>query len=220
MPERDLSDTLEERVANTSARVVSGDLSDVAAAESVPRDSQAGNSPENELHVTEGSTLDQSSVDSIQETFQTDGEASVEVLTNSSGAPRIFEKPKLKYQLMAADVPDFANATWRECFERLTDDIGVVGWIAFQDRALGASDRQYDEEFVDVLADYRQTLERLRNEVGLSKIQEASIVGEEGKMWFITAVDDVWFALFVERTTDIEELSHRLFDSLQLKLTT
>ncbi|MCL6515946.1 hypothetical protein [Alicyclobacillus sp.] len=129
---------------------------------------------------------------------------------DASARRRVFDAPKWPFVLNGVSVPAFTTNPWLECFERLTEDARVLGWIAFQGETMGASDREYDPAFLDVLRTYRRTVERVRKEVGLSQVVETTITGEEGKVWFLTGVDDTWFALFVERSTDVGELSRRL----------
>jgi hypothetical protein len=140
----------------------------------------------------------------------------VEVLQDGdTGARRrVFEQPKLPFVLNGAGVPAFTSEPWMACFTRLTEDARVLGWIAFQGETLGAADRGYEPGFLDVLRTYRRTVERVREEVGLSHVVETSITGDEGKVWFLTGIDDTWFALFVERETDVDELSRRLLSAV------
>ncbi|SFU94283.1 hypothetical protein [Alicyclobacillus macrosporangiidus] len=140
----------------------------------------------------------------------------VEVLQDGDTGPRrrVFERLKLPFVLNGAGVPAFTSEPWMACFTRLTEDARVLGWIAFQGETLGAADRDYEPGFLDVLRTYRRTVERVREEVGLSHVVETSITGDEGKVWFLTGIDDTWFALFVERETDVDELSRRLLSAV------
>ncbi|MCL6599638.1 MAG: hypothetical protein K6T81_12990 [Alicyclobacillus macrosporangiidus] len=136
----------------------------------------------------------------------------VEILQDGEGDTRrrVFEHPKRPFVLNGVSVPAFTSGPWMECFTRLTEDARVLGWVAFQGETLGAADREYEPDFLDVLRTYRRTVERVRKEVGLSHVVETSITGDEGKVWFLTGIDDTWFALFVERETNVDELSRRL----------
>ncbi|WP_035462070.1 hypothetical protein [Alicyclobacillus macrosporangiidus] len=140
----------------------------------------------------------------------------VEILQDGEGDTRrrVFEHPKRPFVLNGVSVPAFTSGPWMECFTRLTEDARVLGWVAFQGETLGAADREYDPGFLDVLRTYRRTVERVRKEVGLSHVVETSITGDEGKVWFLTGLDDTWFALFVERETDVDELSRRLLSTV------
>jgi hypothetical protein len=138
----------------------------------------------------------------------------VEVIApESSRGPKVFERQTHPFRLYGGVSSAFTEERWLRCFYRLTEDAGVLGWIAFHEDMVGASDREYDQKFVDALKTYRQSLEALQKEVGISHIHETSIVGEEGKMWFLSAVDDVWLALFVERSLDVAQLSNRLLNT-------
>jgi|GEM_PF-3907390 len=136
--------------------------------------------------------------------------ASVEVMDAQTGSPvsSVFNKPT--YQLNHVTVPEFSEPGWLQSFQFLTDNDKVLGWIAFRDETVGASDQKYDEEFLDVLRNHRQATLKLQKHVGLSHISETSIVGDEGKVWFLTAVDDFWFALFVDRSANGRELTQQL----------
>lgn len=136
----------------------------------------------------------------------------VEVLSDSHRTPKLFNKPQYPFQLYEASVPEFGHDVWKDCFRRLTEDPRILGWVAFQNDTLGAADGDYDSTFIDVLRTYRKTVERLRKEVGMTSIHESSVIGEEGKVWFITAIGEAWFALFLENHSDPKALSERLLE--------
>jgi len=142
--------------------------------------------------------------------------ASIEIVGDerpSGSTP--FSRPMYPFRLNETSVPAFAEEMWRHCFHRLTEESHVLGWIAFQGEVVGASDRAYESTFLEVLRNYRRTVEKLRKEMGLSHVHETSIVGDEGKVWFLAAVDDAWLALFVDRDVDIQELSDRLLSPIR-----
>lgn len=125
--------------------------------------------------------------------------------------PRIFDRDGQRpFQLNPVAAPQFEDQAWLECFYQLSEEAAVLGWIAFHNDSVGASDRVYDDEFVDVLRSYQRTVEKLRRQVGLSTVMETSITGEEGKVWFLAPVEDTWLALFVDKTADVERLMAQL----------
>lgn len=126
-----------------------------------------------------------------------------------------FARKATPFQLNTTMVPAFHQKQWQRCFYSLTEDPHVLGWIAFENDVIGASDRVYDTNFSDVLRNYRKSVEKLRREMGLSYVHQTSIVGEEGSVWFLTAIDDMWLALFVDCEVDIKELSDRLLTPLR-----
>lgn len=97
---------------------------------------------------------------------------------------------------------------------RLSGDADVMGWIGFEDDAVGACDCDYDTAFLEVLRGYRRSVEKLQREVGLSQVLETSVVGREGKIWFIAGVQDVWFALFVDRDADVHAIAQQFKEKL------
>lgn len=135
----------------------------------------------------------------------------VEVIHPSSGKQkRLFDRPAYPFLLHSAQVPEFEADGWQRCFQQLTDDPRVLGWIAFREETVGASDSDYEPSFLEVLRTYHRTVDRLRREVGMAAVQETSVVGSEGKIWFITAVDDAWLALFLDYQTDAKLLTEGL----------
>ncbi|GMA52088.1 hypothetical protein GCM10025857_34450 [Alicyclobacillus contaminans] len=116
------------------------------------------------------------------------------------------------YLRQGADHP-FHLPAWQSVMERLQESQGVLGWVAFHQGQVGASDHRYDSDLTDALRAHRETMERLRSEVGLSQVTESSMVGEEGKVWFFTGHDDVWFALFLEKSADVRTLMQDLLPS-------
>jgi hypothetical protein len=182
----------------------SGVFAETSDAPSVSHASMTGENEASESMTNSGSIHSEDDGDSEQT-------PPVEVIApEPHKGSKVFEREPYPFRLYGTTVSAFAEERWLRCFHRLTEDEGVLGWIAFHEDTVGASDREYDQKFVDSLMTYRKTLEEIQKEVGFSHILETSIVGEEGKMWFLSAVDDVWLALFVERTVDVEQLSQRL----------
>ena len=72
------------------------------------------------------------------------------------------------------------------------------------------------KEFLDSLCAYRGSMEELRQQLGLSDVSEATMIGAEGKVWFITPFDDVWLALFVDRGLDVHASVDHLLAPLHL----
>lgn len=125
--------------------------------------------------------------------------------------PKIFDRSQTHpFRMNTFVAPSFEEKTWVESFYRLHEDPSVVGWIAFHNNSVGASDRDYEDDFVDVLRTYKRSVEKLRRQVGLTTVMETSVVGEEGKVWFLTPVEDVWLALFVDKQADLEQMTKRL----------
>ncbi|MCL6452506.1 MAG: hypothetical protein K6T78_02640 [Alicyclobacillus sp.] len=140
----------------------------------------------------------------------TDAVPDVEVVgsgSRHSDPPKLFQRHALPYERYAASVPLFDSESWHECFLRMTADDRVLGWIGFEDEVVGASDRPYDEAFLNVLRGYRRSVSKLQREVGLSDVLETSVVGAEGQIWFLTGTRDIWFALFVDRDADVHEIA-------------
>ncbi len=127
----------------------------------------------------------------------------------------VFERPLHPFKLFEHQVPAFAEDKWQNVFLQLTEDDLVLGWIAFSGESVGACDREYDQPFLEVLRSYRRTVEKLRREVGMASIHETSIVGDEGQVWMITAVDDAWLALFMDRQTDAASVTARMLDAVR-----
>lgn len=119
---------------------------------------------------------------------------------------KVFDRNPLPYFLHGASVPEFDSHEWHEVFMRLSEDPNVMGWVAFHEDTAGASDREYEFGFMDVLRSYRRSVASLQREVGLSQVLETSVVGEEGKIWFLTGSQEHWFALFVDRKADVHEI--------------
>jgi len=145
-------------------------------------------------------------------------EPAVEVIRSgrglSSNNHKMFQRSSRPYVLHNATVPAFESDSWHECFMRLSGDADVMGWIGFEDDAVGACDRDYDTAFLEVLRGYRRSVEKLQREVGLSQVLETSVVGREGKIWFIAGVQDVWFALFVDRDADVHTIAQQFKEKL------
>ncbi|RIV28589.1 hypothetical protein D2Q93_02210 [Alicyclobacillaceae bacterium I2511] len=147
---------------------------------------------------------------------------SVEVLLghppeHANGNRKVFKRNVLPFILSQPAVPLFEGESWLECFYRLTGNSDVVGWMVFQDEVLGASDQVYEDEFVDVLRDYRRSVTKLQKEVGLSHVIETSIVGVQGMIWFLTGREESWFALFLDANVEGSQLAHQLLaDVLEL----
>lgn len=134
----------------------------------------------------------------------------LELMETDHAKSKVFGRASRPFHLNALAAPLFAQDAWTDCFLRLAEEPAVLGWIAFYQNSVGASDRDYDDEFVDVLRTYKGSVEKLRRQVGLTQVIETSVVGDEGKVWFLTPVEDTWMALFVDRDADIERLSDRL----------
>lgn len=126
---------------------------------------------------------------------------------------RLFTRQSLPY-ILNETVPRFGEPEWQEYFLHLTEDRQVMGWIAFHEDIVGASDTSYDAGFIEVLRAYRRAVSKLQREVGLSHVMESSIVGDEGKIWFVTGTEDVWFALFVDRDADVDKIAAPVVDRL------
>ncbi|QQE77384.1 hypothetical protein [Alicyclobacillus sp. SO9] len=142
-------------------------------------------------------------------------QTSIEVLQNRTLNSRegIFAQRRQPYYLNEVNVPDFTRQDWVQSFLYLTNHDGVLGWIAFSQETVGAADRKYDEDFLDALRSYRISTDRLQKQVGLSRVVETSIVGDEGKVWLLTVVDEIWFALFVDRDVDSWALTRDLLQA-------
>jgi hypothetical protein len=125
-------------------------------------------------------------------------------------ARKVFERPDFPFVLKTTSVPAFRQDDWIQCFRELTHDRRVLGWMAFAGDSLGASDREYEQGFVEVLRAYWRTAEKLRREVGMSQIRQTSIVADEGNVWFLTTREDTWFALFVDGNTDVKDIANQL----------
>lgn len=132
-----------------------------------------------------------------------------------SGSGKVFDRTRLPFRLADTVVPQFAEERWKRLFYRLTEDRRVLGWIAFRAGAAGASDRDYEPSFLDVLQAYWTVVDKVRDEVGLSTVRETSIVGREGKGWFLAADDGVSLALFVDLDVDIRELADRYLEPVR-----
>ncbi|WDL96295.1 hypothetical protein [Alicyclobacillus sp. ALC3] len=148
------------------------------------------------------------------------GEAhDLEVVSSRRGTaktPKIFDRSETHpFRMNTFVAPSFEDKAWVESFYRLHEDPSVVGWIAFQNNSVGASDRDYEDDFVDVLRTYKRSVEKLRRQVGLTTVMETSVVGEEGKVWFLSPVEDVWLALFVDKQADLEQMTKRLLGPVQ-----
>lgn len=141
----------------------------------------------------------------------------VEVVTESVRKPNVFARRSYPYRLNET-VPTFESELWKTCFYRLTEEEQVLGWVAFAGETVGASDRDYDANFLDVLRAYQRTVEKLRKEVGLSHVSETSVVAEEGKIWFFSVVDETWLALFADHSVDVHELANRLISPVRQAL--
>lgn len=134
-----------------------------------------------------------------------------------SATSRVFARPAYPFRINET-IPAFDDEVWRACFYRLTEDREVLGWVAFAGEIVGASDRDYDNAFIDVLRSYQHTVEKLRKEVGLTHVSETSIVADEGKIWFFAVVDDTWIALFADHDADIHEIANRLIGPVRVQL--
>ena len=130
-----------------------------------------------------------------------------EFRTRQSQGKKVFERNRLPYFLHGASVPEFDSSDWHEVFIRLSEDTNVMGWVAFHNDTAGASDREYEYGFLEVLRNYKKSVSNLQREVGLSHVVETSVVGDEGKIWFLTGNQDNWFALFVDRKADVHEIA-------------
>lgn len=130
---------------------------------------------------------------------------------------KVFERNPLPYFLHGASVPEFESGEWHEVFMRLSGDPNVMGWVAFHDDRAGASDREYEYSFLEVLRSYKRSVTSLQREVGLSQVLETSVVGEEGKIWFLTGSQEHWFALFVDRNADVHEIMQPFMNYLSDK---
>jgi hypothetical protein len=129
--------------------------------------------------------------------------------------PGVFHHRDQAYVLHAVNAPMFSDMAWQTAFKRLSDDERVLGWVAFHDERVGASDRSYDQDFLEALRQHRRATEKLRRHVGLSQVTETAVVGEEGKVWFLTVMDDAWFALFIDKDVDGVRLANELLDPVQ-----
>lgn len=129
-------------------------------------------------------------------------------LSRQAQGKKVFDRNPLPYFLHGASVPEFDSSEWHDVFVRLSGDPNVMGWIAFHNDTAGASDREYEHNFLEVLRTYKRSVSSLQREVGLSHVLETSVVGEEGKIWFLTGNQDHWFALFVDRKADVHEIAH------------
>lgn len=156
------------------------------------------------------------SSDSSQEANAKAAPGEAQDLEVVSGRPagsktRIFDRAQAHpFVTNTFAAPLFEDTAWVESFYRLHEDPSVLGWIAFQNNSVGASDRDYDDDFVDVLRTYKRSVEKLRRQVGLTTVMETSIVGEEGKVWFLAPVEDAWLALFVDKQADLDQMTQRL----------
>ncbi|GGJ06599.1 hypothetical protein GCM10010885_14660 [Alicyclobacillus cellulosilyticus] len=138
----------------------------------------------------------------------------VEVVEGKRSGAKVFARGGAPYVLHDVSVPAFAEETWRRCFAALCSEPAVVGWVAFAGETVGAADREYDDDFLDVLRQYRRSAGKLRKEVGLSDAAETTIVGEEGQVYIWTGLDDIWMVLFVERQADARQLAARALQSV------
>lgn len=157
-----------------------------------------------------GAPAAQAAMNDALDRAQDDGARDLEVVAQGSGrhGRKVFDQTQEHpFRINVFAAPLFESQSWVECFYKLNEEPSVLGWIAFQENSVGASDRDYDDDFVDVLRAYKRSVEKLRHQVGLSTVLETSVIGEEGKVWFLTPVEDTWLALFVDKEADIEQLS-------------
>jgi hypothetical protein len=141
------------------------------------------------------------------------GHQHVEVLSHgrSETAPnKVFTRNVLPYVLRTTSVPLFDHSSWQSKFAFLEQDQRVVGWIAFHEDIVGAADHDYDDSFIEMLRNYRRAGDRLRREVGLSRVDETLLKGEEGRVWFIADKEDTWFALFLDPNEEVSDIADRL----------
>lgn len=118
----------------------------------------------------------------------------------------VFGQNGVPFYFQNSPESPFRSVDWTRIFHALTTDAKVLGWAAFQDVEMYAADHEYDEDLIGVLQSYRETLQRLRKEVGLTNVTEASIVGDEGKMWVIAGDNHLWFALFLDKSVDVNQV--------------
>lgn len=161
--------------------------------------------------------LDHDSDRAVAGDRESDGELHV-MVSDPPLKSNLFARRAYPFRLNET-VPVFDHEVWRSCFYRLTEDQEVLGWVAFAGEIVGASDRDYDTSFVDVLRSYQRTVEKLRKEVGLTHVSETSVVAEEGKIWFFAVVEDTWIALFTDNSVDVHELAQRLIGPVRAELT-
>ncbi len=119
---------------------------------------------------------------------------------------KVFGRSGMPFYVRKGLESPFADAEWTRVFHMLKRDSRVLGWIVFQEDCMAAADHEYDDALVQVLMNYRASLENLRKEVGLSKIAEASLIGDEGKMWFVAVSQDIWFTLFLDRAVEVDDI--------------
>jgi hypothetical protein len=119
---------------------------------------------------------------------------------------KVFGRSGMPFYIRNGVDSPFADPQWTRVFHMLKRDPRVLGWIAFHEDCMSAADHEYDDELVRVLVNYRASLENLRKEVGLSKVTEASLVGDEGKMWFVAGGQDTWFALFLDGAVEVDDI--------------
>ncbi|MCL6636319.1 MAG: hypothetical protein K6T26_00105 [Alicyclobacillus sp.] len=134
----------------------------------------------------------------------------VEVVSTPAPGRGVFAARRPPFLLYEANAPQLAAEPWLACYTALTADERVLGWAAFAGEALGAADRVYEPALLDGLRAHWRSAQRLRKEAGLSRVLETSLTGDEGRVWMLAAVDDVWLALFVEADADLQGLSQQL----------
>lgn len=183
----------------------------VASDVDAERDETALTTGENSNTQEAAVPVSQSSVDP-----EPDSVSVVEVLAAvTDGRPKVFDRIVHPFRLNDVQVPVFAEEQWKRCFYQLTEDKNVLGWAAFEGDALGASDREYDATLIDVLRNCQRGLERLRHEVGLSQVYETMLAGDEGRVWLVSAVGDIWFALFLDATVDFQTIASNILSSVR-----
>jgi hypothetical protein len=122
----------------------------------------------------------------------------------------VFNSKQVPFYVRNTPDSPFLSGAWMTALQKLSQDSNILGWIAFHGNTVGASDHRYDDALTEVLKSYRSMLERLRQEVGLTQVLETSIVGVEGKIWILSARDDVWLSLFLDHTVNAQEVVKEL----------
>ncbi len=136
------------------------------------------------------------------------------VVSNTIESEQTMRDIHCPFVLNAELVPVFANENWGHIFYNLAEKTEILGWIAFQNACVGASNRVYDANFIHILQIHHESLNTLKKEVGLSTLQDVFIHGKEGDIWFVLAQDGVWFSLFTEHNGDILNLVNTIHESL------
>ncbi|MDQ0189211.1 hypothetical protein JI721_11740 [Alicyclobacillus cycloheptanicus] len=96
--------------------------------------------------------------------------------------------------------------SWCACFDHLSNDPWLLGWVAIRDTELIAADHAYEEQFLRAVQGYVNASRALVNILDANKQVQFTMQSAEGQMWLLPAQGNMWVMLFATNDSGLRDI--------------